>query len=100
MVDKPNTFEDDMHGTFEQGKWILPLHFYLYPSNAYNNGYFSDIYIIWWDLCKYDFPRNTNPIPWLPWDKHYAYQFVLPLNLIIMMSLVNDTIIPKMKFVS
>jgi hypothetical protein len=26
-----------------QGKWILPLHFYLYPNNAYNNVYFFDI---------------------------------------------------------
>jgi hypothetical protein len=41
-VDEPNSFED----TFEQGKWILPLHFYLYPSNAYNNVYFSYICII------------------------------------------------------
>jgi hypothetical protein len=31
-VDKPNTFEDDPQDTFEQGKWILPLHFYLYPK--------------------------------------------------------------------
>jgi hypothetical protein len=29
--------------TFEQGKWILPLHFYLYQNNAYNNVYFLDI---------------------------------------------------------
>jgi hypothetical protein len=36
-VDEPNSFEDDPHDMFEQGKWILPLHFYLYPSNAYNN---------------------------------------------------------------
>jgi hypothetical protein len=42
-VDEPNTFEDDPHDTFEQGKWILSLHSYLYPNNAYNNVYFSDI---------------------------------------------------------
>jgi hypothetical protein len=39
-VDEPNSFEDDPQDTFEQGKWILPLHFYLYPNNAYNNVYF------------------------------------------------------------
>ena len=42
-VDEPNSFEDDPQDTFEKGKWILPLHFYLYPNNAYNNVYFSDI---------------------------------------------------------
>jgi hypothetical protein len=42
-VDEPNSFEDDPQDTFEQGEWILPLHFYLYPNNAYNNVYFSDI---------------------------------------------------------
>jgi hypothetical protein len=42
-VDEPNTFEDDPQDTFEQGKWILPLHFYLYPNNTYNNLYFLDI---------------------------------------------------------
>jgi hypothetical protein len=46
VVDEPNTFEDDLQDTFEQGKWILPLYFYLYPSNTYNNVYFSDICII------------------------------------------------------
>jgi hypothetical protein len=45
-VDEPNSFEDDPQDTFEQGKWILPLHFNLYPSNAYNNVYFLDICII------------------------------------------------------
>jgi hypothetical protein len=25
-VEEPNSFEDDPHDTFEQGKWILPLH--------------------------------------------------------------------------
>ena len=29
-VDEPNSFEDDPQDNFEQGKWILPLHFYLY----------------------------------------------------------------------
>jgi hypothetical protein len=42
-VDEPNSFEDDPQDTFEQGKWILPLHSYLHPNNAYNNVYFSDI---------------------------------------------------------
>jgi hypothetical protein len=42
-VDEPNTFEDNPQDTFEQGKWILPLHFYLYPNNAYNIVYFLDI---------------------------------------------------------
>jgi hypothetical protein len=46
VVEEPNLFEDDLQDTFEQGKWIIPLHFYLYPSNAYNNVYFSDICII------------------------------------------------------
>jgi hypothetical protein len=43
VVEEPNSFADDPQDTFEQGKWIIPLHFYLYPSNAYNNVYFSDI---------------------------------------------------------
>jgi hypothetical protein len=42
-VDEPNSFEDDPHDTFVQGNGILPLHFYLYPKNAYNNVYFLDI---------------------------------------------------------
>jgi hypothetical protein len=46
VVEDPNTFEDDSQDMFEQGKWILPLHFYLYPSNAYKNVYFLDICII------------------------------------------------------
>ena len=45
-VDEPNSFEDDPQDTFVQGKWILPLHFNLYPNNAYNNVYFMDIFII------------------------------------------------------
>jgi hypothetical protein len=40
VVEDPNTFEDDPHDTLNQGKWILPLHFLLYPNNAYNNIYF------------------------------------------------------------
>jgi hypothetical protein len=31
-VDKPNSFEDDPHDTFEQGKWILPLHILFLPK--------------------------------------------------------------------
>jgi hypothetical protein len=42
-VDEPKSFEDDPQDTFKQGKWILSLHFYLYPNNAYNNVYFLDI---------------------------------------------------------
>jgi hypothetical protein len=33
-------FEEDPHDSFDQGKWILTLHFCLYPNNAYNNVYF------------------------------------------------------------
>jgi hypothetical protein len=46
VVDEPNSFENDPQDMFEQGKWTLPLHFYLCLSNAYNNIYFSDICII------------------------------------------------------
>jgi hypothetical protein len=46
VVEESNMFEDDPQDTFEQDKWILPLHLCLYPSNAYNNVYFSDICII------------------------------------------------------
>jgi hypothetical protein len=38
-VDEPNSFEDDPQDTFMQSKWILPLHFYLYQNNTYNNVY-------------------------------------------------------------
>jgi hypothetical protein len=31
-VDEPNMFEDDPQETFEQGKWILPLHILFVPS--------------------------------------------------------------------
>jgi hypothetical protein len=37
MVEDQNMFKDDPQDTFEQGKCILPLHFCLYPNNAYNN---------------------------------------------------------------
>ena len=40
VVEDPNTFEDDPQDTFDQGKWILPLHFLLYPNNSYDNIYF------------------------------------------------------------
>jgi hypothetical protein len=36
-VDESNSFKDNPQDTFEQGKWILPLHFYLYRNNAYSN---------------------------------------------------------------
>jgi hypothetical protein len=31
-VDEPNMFEDDPQETFEQGKWILPLHILFVPN--------------------------------------------------------------------
>jgi hypothetical protein len=31
-VDEPNAFEDDPQETFEQGKWILPLHILFIPN--------------------------------------------------------------------
>ena len=31
-VDEPNAFEDDPQDTFEQGKWILPLHILFVPN--------------------------------------------------------------------
>jgi hypothetical protein len=31
-VDEPNSFEDDLQDTFEQGKWILPLHILFVPK--------------------------------------------------------------------
>jgi hypothetical protein len=38
-IDEPNSF-DDPQDTFVQDKWILPLYFYFYRNNAYNNVYF------------------------------------------------------------
>jgi hypothetical protein len=43
VVEDQNTFGDDPQDTFEQGKWILPLHFCLYLNNTYNNVYFLNI---------------------------------------------------------
>jgi hypothetical protein len=31
-VDEPNSFEDDPQDTFEQGKWILPMHILFVPK--------------------------------------------------------------------
>jgi hypothetical protein len=31
-VDELNSFEDDPQDTFEQGKWILPLHILFVPN--------------------------------------------------------------------
>jgi hypothetical protein len=31
-LDEPNMFEDDPQDTFEQGKWILPLHILFVPN--------------------------------------------------------------------
>jgi hypothetical protein len=31
-VDEPNSFEDDPHDSFEQDKWILPLHILFVPN--------------------------------------------------------------------
>jgi hypothetical protein len=46
VVEDQNTFDDDRQYTFEQGKWILPLHLCLYPNNTYNNVYFLNTCII------------------------------------------------------
>jgi hypothetical protein len=40
VVKDPNSFEEDQQETFEQGKWILPLYFLLYPNNTFNKIYF------------------------------------------------------------
>jgi hypothetical protein len=32
VVEDPNLFEDDPQETFEQGKWILPLHILFVPN--------------------------------------------------------------------
>jgi hypothetical protein len=72
VVEEPNTFQDDPQDTFEQGKWILSLHFCLYPSNTYNNVYFLEYLHNLMGFAKIGFPRNSNPIPWLLWDKYYA----------------------------
>jgi hypothetical protein len=40
MVEDPNTFEDDPYDTFDQGKWILLIHFLLYPNNTFKKIYF------------------------------------------------------------
>ena len=40
VVEDQNTIKYDLYDTFEQGKWILPLYFCLYPNNAYNIVYF------------------------------------------------------------
>jgi hypothetical protein len=63
VVEEPNTFEDDPQDTFEQGKWILPLHFCLYPNNTYNNVYFLEYLHNLMGFAKIGFPRNSNPIP-------------------------------------
>jgi hypothetical protein len=34
------SFEEDPQDACEQGKWILPLHFLLYPNNTFNKIYF------------------------------------------------------------
>jgi hypothetical protein len=36
-VEELNTFRDNPQDTFEEDKWVLPLHFCLYPNNTYNN---------------------------------------------------------------
>jgi hypothetical protein len=40
VVKEPNSFEEYPHDTFEQGKWIIPLYFLLYPNNTFNKIYF------------------------------------------------------------
>jgi hypothetical protein len=32
VVEEPNLFENDPQDTFEQGKWILPLHILFVPN--------------------------------------------------------------------
>jgi hypothetical protein len=34
VVEDPNLFEDDPQETFEQGKWILPLHILFVPNQC------------------------------------------------------------------
>jgi hypothetical protein len=34
VVEDPNSFEDDPPNTFEQGKWILPLHILFVPAHC------------------------------------------------------------------
>ena len=34
VVDEPNLFENDPQDSFEQGKWILPLHILFVPSHC------------------------------------------------------------------
>jgi hypothetical protein len=34
VVEEPNSFEDDPPNTFEQGKWILPLHILFVPNHC------------------------------------------------------------------
>jgi hypothetical protein len=34
VVEDPNLFEDDPQETFEQGKWILPLHILFVPIHC------------------------------------------------------------------
>jgi hypothetical protein len=34
VVEEPNTFEDEPQDTFEQGKWILPLHILFVPTHC------------------------------------------------------------------
>jgi hypothetical protein len=41
VVEDPNLFEEDPQETFEQAKWVLPLHFCSYRNNTYNNVYFE-----------------------------------------------------------
>jgi hypothetical protein len=55
--------------------------------------------IIWWVLPNWGFPRFTYCIPWLPWEITMLCKFVLPLNLIILTSLIIDINVPEMKLV-
>jgi hypothetical protein len=34
VVEDSNTFENEPHDTFEQGKWILPLHILFVPNHC------------------------------------------------------------------
>jgi hypothetical protein len=59
VVEDQNTFEDNPQDTFDQGKWILPLHLCLYLKGKCALGPFLSILVIecqhkwtYVNLCK------------------------------------------------
>jgi hypothetical protein len=40
VVEESNSFGEDLQDAFEQGKWIIPLHFLLYLNYTFNKIYF------------------------------------------------------------